>query len=408
MSVQRHASLAIHTDPASSGPHRVRRLHALSRFRFVALLLVVLMLVGAAAVLFGRRSNMEALAATSRQQLEQHVLTVRPVADNGDMTLSLPGTLEGEMTSPISARTAGYLVRWTKDIGSPVRKGDLLAEISSPEADQQLAQAVAAREQIASTVEISRVSFDRWQNLHRENAVSKQEFDERRSAYEQAKANLAAADANVRRLRELQSFKRIVAPFSGVITRRNVEVGDLIDPGSNRPLFLLTQTEALRLYVQVPQAYAGQIRVGQTAKIRQAEMSGQAFEGKIVRTAGAIDASNRSMQVEISVPNREKRLLPGAYVDVTLPVGASDVLTLPTNTLLIRVEGPRVAVVDKEGRIRLHPVVIGKDFGQKLQILSGISAKDDIVLNPSDSLEDNDRVVVSAAAPATSATANRR
>jgi RND family efflux transporter MFP subunit len=177
-----------------------------------------------------------------------------------------------------------------------------------------------------------------------------------------------------------------------------VSIGDLIDAGGNgsRPMFLLAQTDPLRLYVYVPQAYAQQVKPGQPVVVRQAELPGQKFEGRIVRTAGAIDVSNRSLQTEISLPNRDGRLLPGAYVDVSLPVAASEVLTVPTNTLLLRAEGPRIAVVGRDGRVRLHPVLIGKDFGLTVQILNGITAEDELVLNPSDSLADGDQVIVTA------------
>jgi RND family efflux transporter MFP subunit len=376
----------------------VRRTRALARMRTIAVVVLALLLLGAAAVLIARRSQADALAAGAESQGRQYVVTVRAKPGAGDQTLSLPGTLQGQIEAPISARISGYLVRWTKDIGSRVEKGELLAEISNPEVDQQLAQAIAARKQTAATLELARTSLERWKSLRKDNAVSQQEYDERRSAHDQAQANLAAADANIRRLQEMQSFKRVVAPFAGIITRRNVSIGDLIDAGGNgsRPMFLLAQTDPLRLYVYVPQAYAQQVKPGQPVVVRQAELPGQKFEGRIVRTAGAIDVSNRSLQTEISLPNRDGRLLPGAYVDVSLPVAASEVLTVPTNTLLLRAEGPRIAVVGRDGRVRLHPVLIGKDFGLTVQILNGITAEDELVLNPSDSLADGDQVIVTA------------
>jgi RND family efflux transporter MFP subunit len=397
MSERRHASLAIHSDEHPSGPHRVRRMRTLSRVKIIAACVLGLLLLGAAITMIGRFSQTKVLASGVDMQSRQYVVTVRAKSGAGKQMLSLPGTLQGYMEAPISARINGYLVRWTRDIGSRVEKGEVLAEISNPETDQQLAQALAARQQTASTLALAKVSSERWQNLRRENAVSQQEYDERHSTYVQAEANLAAADANIRRLKELESFKRVVAPFSGIVARRNVNVGDLIDAGGNasRPLFLLTQTDPLRVYVYVPQAYSQQVRPGQTVSIRQAELPGQAFDGKIVRTAGAIDVASRSLQTEISLPNTDGKLLPGAYVDVSLPISASEVLTVPTNALLLRSEGPRVAVVDRAGRVRLQPVTLGKDFGLTVQVLNGLTASEDLVLNPSDSLADGDLVMVS-------------
>jgi RND family efflux transporter MFP subunit len=244
----------------------------------------------------------------------------------------------------------------------------------------------------ASTVE-------RWEALRKKDAVSQQELDERRSADAQARANLAAADANVERLRQTESFKRIVAPFAGVITRRNVDVGDLIDAGgAGRALFLLAQTDPLRVYVSVPQAYAQLVKPGQEVIVTQAELAGQTFNGKVARTAASIDAATRTMQVEISLPNREGALLPGAYVTVALPLQASRTLVIPTNALMFRGDGTRVAVVDAAGTVNLRPVKIGRNFGNTVELLEGAAASDRLVLNPPDSLAEGDKIAVAPAA----------
>lgn len=397
MSEQRHAALGLHTGQAGGQARKVYRTRALRRVAILALCLLALLLAGAAVALLARHRQSSALAAASDMQKKQYVLTVRASASSNGETLSLPGTLQGYTEAPISARTSGYLLRWYKDIGSPVKKGDVLAEISTPEIDQQLAQAIAARRQNVATLELARVSLERWDKLLKDKAVSRQEYDERRSAWAQAEANLAAVDANIRRLKELESFKRVVAPFSGIVARRNVNVGDLIEAGgagAGRPLFLLTQPDPLRVYVFVPQAYAHRVKVGAAVSITQAELPGQAFQGNILRTAGAIDTANRSLQAEIALSNRDGKLLPGAYVTVWLPFGASGILAIPTNALLLRPEGPRVAVVDKDGRVHLRTVRLGQDFGLKVQVLDGIAASDELVLNPSDSLADGDIVVV--------------
>jgi RND family efflux transporter MFP subunit len=227
--------------------------------------------------------------------------------------------------------------------------------------------------------------------------VSQQELDERRSNNAQARANLAAADANVERLRQMKGFNRVVAPFDGVITKRNVDVGDLIDAGggAGRALFLLSQTDPLRVYVSVPQTYAQLVKPGQQVVVTQAELRGERFKGEIVRTAASIDAATRTMQVEIRLPNEDDKLLPGAFVQVALGVEASGALTIPTNVLLFRPEGPRVAAVQPDGKVSLRAVKMGRNFGEAIEVLDGLTATDKLVLNPSDSLSDGDVVVIS-------------
>jgi RND family efflux transporter MFP subunit len=393
VSTQRHANLAIHSDHPGDRLRGIRRTRALARLKLVAGCLLLALLTAGAFGAFLRYSQAKALAAATERQNVQYVLTAHPKNGSAGDALALPGTLQGYIEAPIAARISGYLMRWNKDIGSRVAKGEVLAEISNPESDQELAQAVAAREQLASNLQLTKVSLERWQNLWRDKAVSQQEYDERRHAYAQAQSNLAAADANIRRLKELQGYKLVKAPFAGVITRRNANVGDLVQAGG-RPLFQLAQTDPLRVYVYVPQTYALRVKPGESVTVTQAELPGMKFEGKIVRTAGAIDPANRSLQTEISLPNREGKLLPGAYVNVALPAGGAQILTVPTNALLIRAEGIRVAVVDGSGKVRLQPVTVGKDFGQRVQILNGLTASDELVLNPSDSLADGDRVTV--------------
>jgi RND family efflux transporter MFP subunit len=301
------------------------------------------------------------------------------------------------MQTPISARASGYLKRWTSDIGSNVALGQLLAEIESPEIDQQLAQAVAAREQLVATLALARSTADRWEGLRRKDVVTQQDLDERRSAAAQAQANLDAAEANVQRLRLLEGFKRVTAPFSGVITRRNVEVGDLIDP--SRPLFTLAQVHTLRVTVNVPQAYAQLIKPGQPVTVSQAELRGLRFGARIVRSAGAIDAATRTLPVEISLPNPERVLLPGAYVQVSLPLQASQTLLVPTNTLLFRAEGSLVGAVDTKGKVTLKPVTVGRNLGTEVELLDGVVETDRLVMNPPDWLASGQTVVIAPDAP---------
>jgi RND family efflux transporter MFP subunit len=391
MTEQRHAALGIHMETPDDADLLKRRQLA-RRGKLIAIVVLVLLALGAGRTIFSRMANARALEAGTEERAKQYVKTALPKAGGGQ-ALALPGTLQGFVQAPISARSSGYLKRWTKDIGSRVEKGELLAEIETPEIDQQLTQAIAAREQTASSLSLAKSTVERWEGLRKKDVVSQQDLDERRSAVSQAQANVAAADANVQRLRQLEGFKRVVAPFAGVITRRNVDVGDLIDAGGGRaPLFLLSQTDPLRVYVNVPQAYAQLIKPGQQVVVTQAELRGQTFKGEVARTAAAIDTATRTMQIEVSLPNREGILMPGAYVQVALPLAASKTLVVPTNALLFRGEGARVASVDAQGKVRLRPVNIGRNFGESIELLDGIGPNDRIVLNPSDSLADGDVV----------------
>lgn len=387
---------------AAALPDEAQRRKAMRRTRIAAAVVLVVLALGAGRTVISRVENSRALEAGTAERAQQYVKTAQPRARGAGQTLMLPGTLQGYVQSPISARSGGYLKRWHKDIGSRVQKGELLAEIETPEIDQQLSQAIAARQQLASSLDLARSTVERWESLRKRDAVSQQELDERRSAFAQAGANLAAADANVERLRQLEGFKRIVAPFSGVVTRRNVDIGDLIDAGgaTGRALFLLTQTDPLRVYVNVPQSYAQLVKPGQQVVVTQSELRGQSFKGEIARTSAAIDAATRSMQVEVSLPNKEGVLLPGAYVQVALPLAPSESMAIPGNALLFRGEGTRVAVVDAAGKVQLKPVRIGRNYGENVEVLDGLAASDQLVLNPSDSLADGDVVAIAPAAAA--------
>jgi len=366
-----------------------------------ASLLTVAVLVGlgllAGRTVFSRISNAKTLEAQVAERNKMYVRVTQPKSGAEAQTVVLPGTLQGFVQAPISARASGYLKKWYRDIGSRVEQGELLAEIETPETDQQLAQAVAARQQAASSLALATSTLARWEALRKRDVVSQQELEEKKSADAQAKANLAAADANVERLRQLESFKRVTAPFAGVVTKRNVDTGDLIDAGggAGRALFVLSQTDPLRVYVNVPQSYAHMVKAGQKVTVTQQEMRGETFSGEIVRTAGAIDAQTRTMQVEVVLQNADDKLLPGAYVQVSLPLAGTGALTLPTNVLLMRGEGPRVAVVGADGKVKLRAVKIGRNLGEVIEILDGVGPDDKVVLNPSDSMNDGDIVVVS-------------
>jgi len=369
----------------------------LRRASFLTIAVLVGLGLLAGRTVFSRISNAKTLEAQVAERNKMYVRVTQPKSGAEAQTVVLPGTLQGFVQAPISARASGYLKKWYRDIGSRVEQGELLAEIETPETDQQLAQAVAARQQAASSLALATSTLARWEALKKRDVVSQQELEEKKSADAQAKANLAAADANVERLRQLESFKRVTAPFAGVVTKRNVDTGDLIDAGggAGRALFVLSQTDPLRVYVNVPQSYAHMVKAGQKVTVTQQEMRGETFSGEIVRTAGAIDAQTRTMQVEVVLQNADDKLLPGAYVQVSLPLAGTGALTLPTNVLLMRGEGPRVAVVGADGKVKLRAVKIGRNLGEVIEILDGVGPDDKVVLNPSDSMNDGDIVVVS-------------
>jgi len=368
--------------------------------RIALIVVLVLLAAGAGRTVLSRVSGSRALESGTADRAKIYVKTTLPKSDDAGQTLALPGTLQGFVQSPIAARSSGYLKRWTKDIGARVGKGELLAEIETPEIDQQLSQAIAARAQAASSLGLAKSTLERWEALRKKDAVSQQELDEKRSGDVQARANLAAADANVERLRQLEGFKRVVAPFAGVITRRMVDVGDLIDAGggTGRILFTLAQTDPLRVYVYVPQSYAQLVKPGQQVVVTQTELRNREFRGTVACTAASIDAATRTMQIEVQLPNREGMLLPGAYVQVSLPLQSSHAPTIPSNTLMFRGKGIQVAVVDAAGKVRLRPVKVGRNFGETVELLEGVQANEQIVLNPSDSLGEGDQVTVVPAA----------
>ncbi len=397
MTEQRHAALGLHPiefKPGEEHAELLKRRQIVRRTQLAALVVLLLLAAGAARTLLSRISSAHALEATTQEQSKQYVKTTQARRSQAGQTLALPGTLQGFVQSPISARASGYLKRWTKDIGAKVEKGELLAEIETPEIDQQLSQAIAAREQAAASLELARSTLTRWEGLRKKDVVSQQDLDERRSLVAQLQANLAAAEANVQRLRQLEDFKRVLAPFAGVITRRNVDVGDLID--SSRLLFTLSQTDPLRVYVSVPQAYAQLVRTGQPVTVTQGELRGRRFAGTLVRTAASIDSATRTMQLEVALPNRDGSLLPGAYVKVELPLQAGASLLAPTNTLLFRAEGTLVALVDTQGHVTLKKVAVGRNYGVDFEVLDGITEADRMVLNPPDWLATGQTVVVAA------------
>ena len=368
----------------------------------VGVALFVLVLAGAVTLL-ERRGDANALAKDTEAASVPTVSVIHAKAASGSGELALPGNLQAYEEAPIFARTSGYLVRWYKDIGSKVNKGDLLATIDTPEVDQQLAQSRSSREQVRAQSELAKVSSGRWESMRQAGVVSQQDADQQTSAYRQSQANLAAAEAAVRRLEQQESFKQIYAPFSGVLIRRNVDPGALINAGAGaagQELFVIARVDPLRVFVNVPQAYAQSIKSGSKASVTLQEFPGQTFAGTIARTSDAIDPATRTLLTEVDVPNGGGKLLPGSFGQVhfagTTSAGS---VTIPVNAMLFRGEGPRVGVVNQEGQVNLRPISIGRDFGDTIEILGGLSEADAIIVNPSDSLEEGQKVHVAPSSP---------
>jgi len=374
--------------------NRPRRNSIFALFFFIVVALVV---VGAI-TLIQRRAQYRALAKETETLAIPTVTVIHATAEKGQEDLVLPGTMQAYVESPIYARTSGYVKKWYHDIGTRVRAGEPLADIDTPEVDQQLSQARADLATAQANSNLSRITATRFQELIKTDGVSKQEVDNAVGDLAAKEATVNSAEANVRRLQELEGFKRVAAPFSGVITRRQTDIGQLVNAGNggaSQELFFLSQTDPLRVYVNVPEAYAPSIHAGLSAYLELTQYPGRKFEGKVVRTAESIELASRTLRVEVDVPNRAGELLPGGYAQVHLAVQVGgERVQVPVNALLFRAEGLRAIVVDGNHKLRLQPITIGRDYGTTLEVLQGITSSDWIVLNPADSLDDGETVNV--------------
>ena len=362
----------------------------------VFFLIVAGLVVLAAILLVQRRAQYQALANETEAAAVPTVAIIHPLTESGDEDLVLPGTLQAYVESAIYARTNGYLKKWYYDIGTPVKKGALLADIDTPEVDQQLSQARADLNTAKANVRLSEITADRYTELLKTDGVSKQEVDNAIGDLAAKRAIVESNEANVGRLEDLESFKRIYAPFNGVLTQRNVDIGTLINAGNggtSQQLFYLAQTDPIRVYVNVPEAYAPSIHPGIGAYLELTQYPGQKFQGKVVRSANAIDLSTRTLLTEVDVPNPSGQLLPGGYAQVHLEVKVKGQrLQVPVNSLLFRSEGLRAVVVDANHKAHLQMLTIGRDYGVTLEVLDGLKADDWIVLNPPDSINDGEQV----------------
>ena len=340
----------------------------------------------------------ETLTTTTREDAVLSVAVTSPVQGAEAQEITLPANTQAFIDTPIYARTSGYLGKWYADIGTRVRAGQLLAEIETPELDQQVQQAQSDLAAAQANQQLAQITADRWTKLLAKNAVSKQETDQATQDLIARQSVLSAAQANVRRLQQLQGFEKVYAPFDGVITTRNVDIGALIQAGDiNSPkleLFHMASTDKLRLFVPVPEVYANTVHNGDRIAVTSDAAPNQKFTGTIVRNSDSIDTSSRTLNVEVDVVNTDHKLLPGQYAFVHLPLPPSNAsMTLPSNTLLFRAEGLRVGVV-KDGRVQLTPVQIGHDYGATVEIISGLVPQDHVILNPSDSLAQGEAVQI--------------
>jgi RND family efflux transporter MFP subunit len=317
------------------------------------------------------------------------VATIKPQHGPADEELVLPGTVQAYYEAPIYARTSGYLKTWYTDIGARAARGQVLAEIDTPEVDQQLRQAQADLATAQANYELAQSTNQRWLGLLATESVSKQDADQKASDEAAKKAALASAGANVARLQDLESFKRVIAPFDGVVTARNTDIGALINAGQNSgaALFRMADTRRLRIYAQVPQPYAAAASPGVVAQLRFTERPGKSYPTQVVRTAQALDPVARTLQVELQVDNSKGELFPGSYAEVHFKLtGDADSLRVPINALLFRSAGLQVAVVGPGHAIQLKNITSGRDFGKSLEVLDGLNPNDQVVLNPPDSI----------------------
>jgi len=372
-----------------------------ARSRRYALIAAVVALLLAAWGIASRVIAHNSLAATAAATAVQTVATVKPTQGASAETIVLPGNVQAFYEAPIYARTSGYLKEWRTDIGTRVKKGDLLAEIDAPEIDQQLLQAQADLATAQANYQLARTTDERWRGLLATESVSKQDADQRAGDAAAKRAAVESAAANVARLRELESFKRVLAPFDGVVTQRNTDIGALINAGQSpgTALFHVEDTHRLRVYVAVPQTYAASVATGLVADLTLAERPGNRYPATVAYSAQALDPATRTLQVELQLDNSKGELLPGSYAEVHLKLAApTAALRLPVNALLFRSGGLQVATVDASHKVVLKKILQGRDFGMEVEVLSGVSAGDDVIVNPPDSITDGAEVRIVAPA----------
>jgi RND family efflux transporter MFP subunit len=366
------------------------------RLRLAGIIAAIVVLAIVVAGVATRANESRNLREWTDEQATPSVNLVKPEGGQGGGDLNLPGRLQAYARAPIYARTSGYLKSWKYDIGQKVKAGDILGEIETPDLDQQLLQAKADLASARANEALAQTTAKRWQAMRDSDSVSKQEVDEKTGDYDAKRALAAGAQANLERIQATKGFAKLVAPFDGVVTARETDVGALINAGGGgQELFVVSDTHKLRMYVNVPQNYAPAIKQGETVKLTVPEYPGQTFEGKIESSSAAINAASGTTLVQVAVDNNDGKLLPGAYASVTFDLPANAALyRVPASALVYDGNGLRVAVVDAQNKVTFKDVTIAQDFGKTVQLASGISASDRLIESPPDGLANGDTVKV--------------
>jgi RND family efflux transporter MFP subunit len=385
---------------SGAGAHDQKSRHGILIVIIAALVIIAIVVAG---VVPRVRAKNELKKETDTLAVPQ-VGVIQPKRGSPAQEIILPGNIQAFTDAPIYARTNGYLKAWYFDIGAHVKQGQLLAVIETPEVDQQLLQARADLSTAQANLNLSQITYNRFEGLKNTDSVAVQDVDNAAGDYAAKKATVDSAQSNVNRLADLQSFEKIYAPFDGVITARNTDVGQLIDSGSSggvgRELFHVAAIRTLRVYINVPQQYSVAAKPGILAELTLAQFPGRKFQGKLVRTANAIDLASRTLLVEVDVDNSTGELLPGAFTEVHLKI-PTDIPSyiLPVNTLIFRAQGLQVATVGNDNRAKLISVVLGRDFGATVEVVSGLTDADRVIVSPPDSLVDGEQVQITQPNP---------
>jgi RND family efflux transporter MFP subunit len=374
------------TAPAAKKPPTRRT----GRFRFLKVSAVIIVICAAALAVLGitsRSAATKVLQAQTDASAQMVVTVVSPEKSAAKVPLQLPGETRAYTQAPIFAQTSGYVKKWFFDIGAKVKNGEVLAELDTPEVDQQLNQSRANLKQAQAALDLSRVTYDRNKELFQRHVIAQQDIDNSTGDFQVKLATVTADEAGVKRLEALEAFKLVRAPFDGIVTSRNTDVGALVNSGSGNALFTMAETSPLRIYVTVPEGFSHSVHAGTQADLTFNEFSNRHFGATVVRTAGAIDPTTRTLLTELQVPNESGELFPGAYAQVRLQTESADRAWLvPANVLLFREEGASVGIVKPDGKVEIHPIKIGRDLGSKLEVVDGLAENDRVVVNPSDSL----------------------
>lgn len=383
--------------PAAPTPATPRRASP-AKLSLAIVVVAILLTMGIIAGLVPRWKNHAELDASTVQTTIATVSVVTPKPGRPALPLALPAEIKPWTEAPIYARGSGYLKRRLVDIGSHVEAGQLLAEFDTPELNQELERARGQLAQAEASLGLAKITAARWANLLKTASVSEQEAAEKAADFKLKTALADSARAEVRRLERLQSFSRVTAPFAGAVTVRNIDTGDLIVAAGNKEIFHLVQTHKLRVFVQAPQAMARNIGIGQAAELSLPELPGHAFPARVIRTSGVISPDSRTLLVELEMDNSKGEILAGSYAQVRFSEAKTEVfLTIPSNTILFRKEGPQVGVVGQEGKVELRGVRLGRDSGQTVEVLAGVSASERVIINPNESLTNGTPVRINEA-----------